>query len=184
MIAGTTSTVPGVCKAVGMVDLRAVWPALKEHLDEIGYGAVPLVHREFTELGRAGKAEQYEKNWSPFFGGPSPDSFNPASNRPLFTTSIIPRRVVQFDGNLVTSQRTSHAYALGEEINLRNEAGEADSGCIIRSLPSDWDVRKLHLATPFHRVTMCNRGTCAPTEENTVLMGLIHFKVAKKQYRR
>jgi hypothetical protein len=75
-VIGTSSRVEGVCKAVGLVDLRAVWPALEEHLDEIGYGDMPIKFDTFTEVGRTSSKEKYEKNWAPFFAGPKPPRHN------------------------------------------------------------------------------------------------------------
>lgn len=61
-----------MCKAVGLVDLRTVWPDLKEHLEEIGYGDIPIKFDTFTEIGKASKLELYDKNSAAFFPGPKP----------------------------------------------------------------------------------------------------------------
>lgn len=203
-IIGTASRVPGICKAVGIVDLRAVWPALKEHLDSIGYGDIPIKFDEFTEIGRASKKELYEKNWAPFFPGPKPATqktpwlstlfgapllSKPGDSRwPLLASQIVPRSILEVDTSLDTSDRWPDSYVLATEIDLsiriNGTTSTADSECLIDSLPHEWDPKMFHQATPFYRVTMCPRGACDPTMQNTVLLGLIHYKKARKSYRR
>jgi len=182
-VIGTTSVVPGVCKAVGMVDLRAVWPGFKEHLEEINHTA-PIVHWEFTEIGKAGKPAKYEKNWAAFFSGPKPSSSS-EPQWPYFASSVFPRSIVQIDPSISTLNRTDSPYVIGNEIDLVDAiSGEiADSSCLAQALPR-FDKTKMHQATPFHRVTMCPRGTCEPTDENTVLMGIVHYKKDWARYSR
>lgn len=192
-----------MCKAVGIVDLRAVWPSLREHLEEIGYGHIPIKFDAFTEIGKASKKELYEKNWAPFFPGPKPAtqatlSFsslfgsgraNLADSRwPLLASQIVPRSILEVNTGLDTSARWPDSYVLAAEIDLsmsvNGSFSTADSNCLTNSLPDEWDPEKLHQATPFYRVTMCPRGTCVPTRQNTVLLGLVHYKKARKSYRR
>lgn len=214
IVVGTSSQISGVCKSMGMVDLRAVWPDLQEHLEEIGQGHVPIQFDTFTEIGRAGmQAPEFnEKNWAPFFPGPKSHILDhggwypkwlslsrsaiglasPVGPQrtpwPLLATAIKDRSIVEVDESLDTSSRTDGPYVMGREVDLtiHSQSGttRADSSCIIRNIPETWDPDHLHQATPFHRVTFCNRGTCVPTERNTVLLGLIHYKVASKIYRR
>lgn len=202
-ILGTASRVPGVCKSVGMVDLRAVWPALKHHLDSIGYRDIPIKFRNFTEVGKTSKKEAYEKNWAPFFSGSKPAGKSKTllqslsslwrqnlaeSKWPYFASQIVPRSILKVDTALDTSERSADLYVLSREMDLSMHVAKspprATSDCILQYSPQDWDPRRFHQATPFHRVTMCSRHNCVPTRENTVLLGLIHYKKAAKQYRR
>ena len=204
-VIGTASRVAGICKSVGLVDLRAVWPSLKEHMEEIGYGGIPIVFDTFTEIGKASKKELYEKNWAPFFAGPTPaasksgrwmlSSFHSwrvelaSSSWPYFASQVIPRTILSVNPSLDASQRSLDSYVLAEEIDLsipgNDTSSFASSDCLMKSLPQSWDMHKnLHQATPFHRVTMCPRGTCVPSMQNTVLLGLIHYKIASANYRR
>lgn len=202
-VIGTASRVLGVCKAVGIVDLRAVWPFLREHLEEIGYGDIPVKFDAFTEIGKASKKELYEKNWAPFFPGPKPATremlwFSSlfgswqanlgVSRWPLLASQIVPRSILEVDTSLDTSARWPDSYVLATEIDLsmriNGTLSTADSDCLTDSLPHEWNPEMLHQATPFYRVTMCPRGTCVPTRQNTVLLGLVHYKKASKSYRR
>jgi hypothetical protein len=92
---------------------------------------------------------------------------------------------------LDTSSRANDSYVLGDDIDLAlpgvDEDGArpmADSACLLDSLPHAWKSDKLHQATPFYRVTLCNRGSCVPSRQNTVLLGLIHYKRSRRSYRR
>ncbi|KAH7126528.1 hypothetical protein B0J13DRAFT_646643 [Dactylonectria estremocensis] len=205
-VIGTSSRVPGVCKAVGLADLRAVWPGLKAHLEEIGYGHIPIRFDNFTEVGKEGKKMPYEKNWAPFFPGPEPATpitqnlpwysslFGsrrtiPATpSWPLFASQIANRSIVEVDTSLDTNQRSPSSYVLAKEIDLSLHVNDtvsmADSSCLMQSLPHSWDPRTLHQATPLYRVTFCPRDTCVPSRENTVLLGLIHRKMGRRSYRR
>lgn len=202
-VIGTSSRVPGVCKAVGLVDLRAVWPGLKEHLEEIGYGDIPIRFDTFTEIGKASKKELYEKNWAPFFPGPKPATPDVSrfsrfigsrrnhlapSTWPYFASQIANRSILKVDSTLDTSERSSDSYVLAKEIDLsmryNGTRSVADSACLINSLPHTWKPKALHQATPFYRVTFCPRGACLPSQRNTVLLGLIHYKMTPKNYRR
>ncbi|KAF7556325.1 hypothetical protein G7Z17_g1542 [Cylindrodendrum hubeiense] len=117
-VIGTSSRVPGVCKAVGLIDLRAAWPGLKKHLEEIGYGDIPIRFDTFTEVGKASKKERFEKNWAPFFPGPKPatrelswfSSFIGSwrkhlapSTWPHFASQIMHRSILKVDTALDTS---------------------------------------------------------------------------------
>jgi hypothetical protein len=177
---------------------------LKEHLDSIGYGDIPIKFDQFTEIGKASKKELYEKNWAPFFPGPKPATqktpwlstlfgapplSKPGDSRwPLLASQVVPRSILEVDTSLDTSERWPEAYVLATEIDLsmriNGSTSTADSKCLIDSLPQEWDPKMFHQATPFYRVTMCPRGTCDPTRQNTVLLGLIHYKKARKSYRR
>lgn len=197
MVAGTASRVAGVCKTVGMVDLRAVWPDLRNHLEEIGYGSIPITFNKFTEIGKTGKPAPYEKNWAAFFPGVKPALST--ANRlkqwtterkglakasyPLFASSVFPHNIVEIDPTLDTSERADDSYVLGQDLDL-GAVSEAASACIKSALPNNWAKERFHQATPFHRVTMCPRGTCEPNESNTVLLGLIHYKMDWVKYRR
>ncbi len=205
-VIGTSSRVAGVCKAVGLVDLRAVWPALREHLAEIGYGDIPTKFDTFTEIGKAGNTPRFEKNWAPFFPGPKPgarelpksswfSSLFTSGRRnledstwPLFAAQIDGRTVLEVNSALDTSERSPDSYILANEIDLsmrvNNTLLRADEGCLKRSLPHTWQPERLHQATPFYRVTFCARGTCVPSTRNTVLLGLIHYKADNRKYRR
>ncbi|KAF7563918.1 hypothetical protein G7046_g181 [Stylonectria norvegica] len=202
-IIGTSSRVPGVCKAVGLVDLRAAWPALKEHLEQIGYGDIPIRFDRFTEVGKANKKEKYEKNWAAFFPGPKPATtegpwysfmFGSARSRlgpsiwPLFASQVHNRSILEVDPTLDTSERSPDSYVLSKEIDLSIRVNGtltlANEDCLVKSLPKSWNPQILHQATPFYRVTFCHRGTCVPSRENTVLLGLIHYKKERKSYRR
>ncbi|KAH8684090.1 hypothetical protein BGZ61DRAFT_455621 [Ilyonectria robusta] len=202
-VIGTSSRVPGVCKAVGLVDLRAAWPDLKEHLEEIGYGDIPIRFDTFTEIGKAGKKERYEKNWAPFFPGPKPSTPDlltfsrflssrqkhlAPSTWPYFASQIAKRSILKVDSTLDTSERSPDSYVLAKEIDLSvqdsSKPSVADSACLIDSLPHSWKPNALHQATPFYRVTFCPRGTCLPSQRNTVLLGLIHYKMGRRSYRR
>ena len=212
-VIGTSSRVEGVCKAVGLVDLRAVWPALKDHLREIGYGDIPIKFDTFTEVGRTGSREKYEKNWAPFFAGPSPaeqqqhqspwwrwwPDLKPSKGEeglaesvwPYFASMVHPRNIVRVNPTLDTSSRANDSYVLGEDIDLAlpgvdgdGERAQADSACLVDSLPHAWKSDMLHQATPFYRVTLCDRGSCVPSRQNTVLLGLIHYKRSRRSYRR
>lgn len=211
-VTGTSSRVPDVCKAIGIVDLRAVWPALRDHLAELGYGYddVPVRFDTYTEVGRASSKQQFEKNWAPFFAGPKPVERSPddeeapwwyslrlpwrpktlpaASAWPYFASQIFPRNIVKVDPSLGTKHRAPDSYVLGNDIDLTLPGNDfsamADSTCLFDSLPQDWNKESLHQATPFHRMTLCPRGTCTPSRDNTVLLGLVHYKVSRRSYRR
>lgn len=189
-----------------MADLRTVWPGLKQHLVDIGYGDIPIRLKQFTELGKAGGQARYEKNWAAFFSGPSPPKSISntilASKRwigtnfqrgpsvwPYFLTQIKDRNVVAVNENQLTGGRSSSSYVLAESLSLTvtnkaNATYEASSACIFNSLPLDWDPDMMHLATPFHRVTFCRRDACEPSRQNTVLLGLIHYKKSPRSYMR
>lgn len=187
-----------------MVDLRAVWPGLKDHLEVIGYGDIPILFDRFTEVGKVGDRAPYEKNWAACFSGPKPaigddivttrgwgrfQSQRGPSVWPYFATQIENRTVVQVNEALLAQGRSTDSYVLAESLDLTttNENGamfEANSKCIFDSLPSGWNSTRVHLATPFYRVTLCPRGNCTPSRENTVLLGLIHYKQERRSYRR
>lgn len=192
-----------------MVDLRAVWPAFREHLEDLGFGGIKVTFDQFTEIGKASKKERFEKNWAPFFPGPSPPSPPPfqltmwrawkqrgAQRRlalaepawPFFASSVFPRSILEVDPSLDTSERSQDRYVLSNEISLavvsEKTTYSASSDCIAKSLPAHWKKERFHQATPFYRVTMCPRGTCVPDETNTVLLGLIHYKMDWHHYRR
>lgn len=190
-----------------MVDLRAVWPDLKQHMDELGYGSIPIKFDAFTEIGKASKKEKYEKNWAPFFTGPKPAQRQltwrslmlgtrslpmqdalPETAWPLFAAQVLPRTILEVDTKLDTSERSPDSYVLAKEVDLSlsndNTSDVASSQCLVDSLPSNWELKNLHQATPFYRVTMCARGTCTPSTKNTVLLGLIHYKIGWFSYRR
>jgi hypothetical protein len=212
-VIGTSSRVPDVCKAVGVVDLRAAWPALREHLEEIGQGAVPIRFDTFTEVGRASSKEHYEKNWAAFFAGPSPKpseqakqsswwvfrlptwgtghKLPPASAWPYFASQIEPRNIVKVNPALSTTDRASDSYVLGDDLDLTlphpspgATPALATSDCLYNSLPKNWRKDGFHQATAFYRMTLCNRGTCTPSRDNTVLLGLVHYKMSRRTYRR
>lgn len=186
-----------------MVDLRAVWPALKDHLDDIGYGNIPIPLKSFTEIGKASKKEEYEKNWAPFFSGSKPverpNRWLPSLSSlwrndlanvkwPYFASQVVPRSILEVDTGLDTRERSADSYVLSREIDLsirtNGSKASASSNCLLQSLPQHWVPHRLHQATPFYRVTMCNRHTCVPSRHNTVLLGILHYKKAAKEYRR
>lgn len=108
---------------------------------------------------------------------------------PYFTTQIENRTIVEVDEAQLTGGRSKDSYVLSEPIDLAvtdkaNATFEATSACIFDSVPSDWNLTRLHLATPFYRVTFCPRETCEPSRQNTVLLGLIHYKQTRRSYRR
>ncbi|KAH6692226.1 hypothetical protein F5X68DRAFT_57009 [Plectosphaerella plurivora] len=213
-IIGTSSRVADVCKAVGIVDLRAAWPALREHLEQIGHGDIPVRFDTFTEVGRTSSKEHYEKNWAAFFSGPKPKTeaavveekswwafrlpswgrghtLPPASAWPYFASQIEPRNIVKVNPALSTKSRASDSYALGDDLDLSlpraspNDApASATSECLYSSLPKDWKKGSFHQATAFYRMTLCPRGTCTPSRDNTVLLGLVHYKLSRRTYRR
>ncbi|KAF5001393.1 hypothetical protein FDECE_10956 [Fusarium decemcellulare] len=126
-VIGTSSRVKGICKAVGLVDLRAVWPRLKEHLEYIGYGAIPIKFNNFTEIGRANSREPYEKNWAAFFPGPKPATRElpwywalfaswitrlPTSTWPLFASRVTPRSILEVDGSVEIDQDVVFSVSL------------------------------------------------------------------------
>jgi len=173
-------------------------------LDIVGYGDIPIRFKQFTEIGKVGDRAPYEKNWAAFFPGPkpaTPATVSPAARWlqskyqrgpsvwPYFETQINNRTIVQVDENQLTAGRSKDSYVLAEPIDLTttdkdNTTIQAASQCILNSMPQWWNSERLHLATPFHRVTFCERGTCEPTRRNTVLLGLIHFKRSPRSYRR
>lgn len=172
-------------------------------MEEIGYGDIPVKFDSFTEVGKASKKELYEKNWAAFFPGPKPATRHQSwysslfgswqtkladSTWPYFASQIVNRSILQVNPTLDTSERSRDSYVLAEEIDLSMRVNDtlmmADSECLIDSLPHTWNAQALHQATPFYRVTFCARGTCVPSRENTVLLGLIHYKKERKSYRR
>lgn len=36
---------------------------------------------------------------------------------------------------------------------------------------------KYHQATPYYRLTLCERGTCTPSVHNTVMISLVHIQM-------
>ncbi|KAM5372454.1 hypothetical protein ACJZ2D_007492 [Fusarium nematophilum] len=202
-VIGTSSRVKSVCKAMGLVDLRAVWPGLKEHLEEIGYGDIPIKFSKFTEVGKTGTIGAYEKNWAPFFPGPKPATREApwhsnflASRRthlasptwPLFASRAFPRSILEVDPSIDASRRSPGSYVLARPVDLAKRVNDtvlvADAQCLKDSLPRAWRSNAIHQATPFYRVTFCRRGKCIPDRQNTVLLGLIHYKKSRRSYRR
>lgn len=51
----------------------------------------------------------------------------------------------------------------------------AYSNCLTRTIGEHLD-RAYHHATPLLKVTLCRRGECLPSKENTVLFGIVHVK--------
>lgn len=66
MIYSQTGHVPGVCRALFVVDVRAVVPGLGAAMAGAGWGA-EVVFKEQTALVREGQGN-VEKNWAPFEG--------------------------------------------------------------------------------------------------------------------
>ncbi|KAJ3534852.1 hypothetical protein NM208_g7379 [Fusarium decemcellulare] len=190
-VIGTSSRVKGICKAIGLVDLRAVWPDLKEHLEYIGYGAIPIKFNNFTEIGRANSREPYEKNWAAFFPGPKPATRElpwyralfaswitrlPISTWPLFASRVAPRSILEVDSTIATKHASPGSYVLAKSINLsipvNGTLSVADSQCLEHSLPRTWHAGFLHQATPFYRVTLCLRGRCSVEIDQDVVFSV------------
>lgn len=207
-IISTTSRAPGVCQSQGMVDLRAVWPDLKKHMQEIGYDEIPIRFDTFTEIGRAGKAQKHEENWAPFFPGAQPITNKSGGGKkskrdtdaveltlgestwPLFTAKLNNRTIVKVNEKLETKDRAPDSYVLSEPISLdlpkgkKGEKQEANYECLFSSSPKGWNRNEFQHATPLHRVTLCDRGSCTPSQNNTVLLSLVHYKRDRRNYRR
>lgn len=211
---GTTSQIKGVCRSMAIVDLRIVWPGFSDMMKGLGYGKIPIELDALTEIGPEGGKEQYEKNWAPFFPGAtapvvresavkrffSPEAKQPGG-MPLFHTHVVPQTIMglphepehnatHFESAALTGSNTTLAYKAMVEQKFEEVPSDwlADqSAKVAQCLTSTilgFASHSFHQATPYHRVTMCPRGTCVPDSSNTVLFSIGHLKINWKTYRR
>lgn len=205
MILGTSSEVRYSCRSMAMVDLRAVWPGFKQFLEDLGFGGIPLVFDEVTELGSSGKHYMYEKNWAPFypgiaalkgsswvervFGGGPRSSGSPRTEikYPLLHTNILPQVIREIDSSLDVSHKTeTYPILLATHLDLpspNDTLQQTSDECFPAALPQ-FKPEAFHQATPYYRVTMCPKGSCVPSLENTVLLAIVHVKFDHAHYRR
>ena len=168
LIYGTSSQLTEACRSMAIADLRTVWPEFAALMRSIGYTA-PVHLTRPVELGQKGdKVHPYEKNWAPFIPG------NAGSRKstpfPLIHTNLVPQTIVKVSSE-TRSNLDSSTYLLTETI----PTSPTSEACVLEALPGK-RFHDIHHATPFHRVTMCPRGTCRPSSKNTVLLSLAHWK--------
>ena len=148
---------------LAVVDARVAVPELAQswpnppirHRRAFGSSArLCLAHR--ADLLRPDQ-QRVEKNWAhlglPAFVGADHDRWH---------VQIAPQTIVALDG---------------EDMSAMSVAADADR-CLERLLGHSAEGWKLHHATGFIAVTLCRRGECVPTAENSRLFGVFHLKRA------
>lgn len=156
-----TNQVPyeGECQGMFMVDLRAVIPDLKDILGDNAAKMGPIRFKEPTQLRRPMPENlkedgsyhfEREKNWSPFqtfLGKPEDDELK-------FSAHLVEPRIYQFKE--------------GEKYVTHTGSPEKPQMCVDEKF-----AYGVHQGTPMLSITLCNRGECEPSIQNTVLMGLV-----------
>lgn len=105
-----------------------------------------------------------------FYPGPKPVK---DVGFPLMHYSLYPDRILNEPARvhrMYNEQTPLYSYLMLEEENDPEEAY-----CV--SHHHDLERGFVHGATPFSRLTLCNRGTCEPNESNTVFVAINHYIV-------
>lgn len=112
---------------------------------------------------------QREKNWAPFQ--------SPFANSSELMFMVEPSLLFRYysEGEaveLVDADRYSAVKAPYPVYKSANETWRSEKKtCLHDVMLSDHGV---HLSSPMLSLTLCNRGDCEPTPENTVMIGLVH----------
>ena len=120
---------------------------------------------------------------------------------PLFHAHVVPQTILGqshevdedslgFGNVAMTGSSTKTDYIALEEqtfgaasAHLPQEQTERTTQCLTSTILG-FANHNIHQATPYYRVTMCDRGRCIPDSTNTLLFGIGHLKINWKQYRR
>lgn len=108
-----------------------------------------------------------EKNWMPFFTGPKP---NANASLPTFLYSASPQ--ITLDPPLMSKLDTGSFLPIAHYSNHRVDS--SSDRCLKAAYPHI-DEKRHHGATPLYRLTLCNRGDCQPSSNNTYLLSLTHI---------
>ena len=144
------------CRIPYLVDMRAVYPELKNVLDAISHDP-PIRFSESVMLFHGGQ-DIVEKGWSLMTDMLTGEAY--------FHRNLIPQTISHFN---VTTQTIGPPF---------RAAANRKENCLLRKL--DWtrsyqdDEFSVHQAGPVMRFTLCNRGECKPNIHNTVHVSLIH----------
>ena len=98
---------------------------------------------------------------------------NPSNRWPHFHYGLIPP--TQLIPNLEPTQGGLIDYRSERDVPDLASRDPAKSLCIGENHPHN-HAGAFHGATPFYRMTLCPRGTCAPTDQNTVFIAASHIK--------
>lgn len=167
------------CQGQFIVDARAAVPELNELLDNGTASNLPAIRfHEPVELRRLpppgqenDSRYQREKNWAPAQSPFSPD------NKDLMFM-VEPSRLFRYQdlGGIVESVTEDEDQESAVEAPYPAHIKEEDTWrsehhtCIHDVMLSDPHV---HQSTPMLSLTLCDRGTCTPSANNTVLIGMV-----------
>ncbi|GAO51131.1 hypothetical protein G7K_5242-t1 [Saitoella complicata NRRL Y-17804] len=145
-----------LCRQIYLVDARVVMPELNEALERIGWNdAHPVRLRHHFPLYWEGQGG-LEKNWALI-----------AVGEELYVhTDLAPRKVWSL-GGYDTEKRQLVLTPLHQD--------KTTSNCFT-DIRNASDMLLPHQTGNFIPLTLCNRGECKPTPENTVLTGFAHWK--------
>ncbi|KAF4125519.1 hypothetical protein GMORB2_4359 [Geosmithia morbida] len=163
-----------LCEGMFIIDARAAVPEFGEILGSSGLDMPPVYFQEPTPLYRRppeGQEEdaryQREKNWALTQSPLLPDDqdlFVMAEPGQLFRFKSIGEPVEQVPSEEKSLVEAPFPYDANETWHSKAET------CVHDVMRSDSHV---HQSTPMLSLTLCNRGSCTPKEDNTVLIGMV-----------
>ncbi|KAL4732048.1 hypothetical protein ACLX1H_001055 [Fusarium chlamydosporum] len=167
-----------LCQGQFIVDVRAAMPELEQALGPKAALLPPIRFSEPTSLRRQ-PAEgeelhpryQREKNWAPAQSPFRNDSELLLMVEPgqlyRWTTPEEPVELVVSPKDQVSAVQEPYPPNIEPEMTWHGEHGKT---CMHDVMLDDSHV---HQSSPMLSITLCNRGTCEPSEQNTVMVGIV-----------
>ena len=172
---------PILCEGMYLIDARAAIPELDrilnglvDHMPAIRFEQPTLLRREAPKGEEDDAQYQREKNWAPV--------------QPLFNDEDELLFMVQ-PGNLFEWKSAKEPV---EQVDMTEESAVEAPYPPGTSWKDTWhskhktcihDIwrtdKHIHQSTPMLVLTLCNRGECRPTPENTVMIGMVQRRVNK-----
>ncbi|KAJ4251490.1 hypothetical protein NW762_011477 [Fusarium torreyae] len=168
-----------MCQGQFLIDVRAAMPELERVLgEEYSSRLPPIRFHEPTGLRReppSGEEShpryQREKNWAP--------AQSPFSTDDELLFMVEPGQLFRWTSNEepVESVVNAKDQRSAVEAPYPPNAGPDETWHSQRSMTCMHDVmlddRHVHQSSPMLSLTLCNRGTCEPNEQNTIMLGMV-----------
>lgn len=171
------------CQGQFIIDVRAAVPKLAEILNGTSLKMPPIRFNQPVALRRealAGHEDdpryQREKNWAPLQGPFADDKeellfmVEPGQLYRLGQEGSVDK--ISLEEDQISAVEAPYPPYIKAKDTWRSKGHT----CLNDVMLSDSHV---HQATPMLSLTLCNRGTCKPTTENTVMLGMVHHRTDK-----
>ncbi|KAF5017325.1 hypothetical protein F66182_10754 [Fusarium sp. NRRL 66182] len=168
-----------LCQGQFLIDVRAAMPELEQALGReyssllppIRFGSPTGLRRRAPSGQESHPRYQREKNWAP--------AQSPFGSNDELLLMVEPGQLFRWTS--VDEPVESVASAKDQQSAVQEPyppgAAAGDTWHSQRRMTCMHDVmlddRHVHQSTPMLSLTLCNRGTCEPSEQNTVMLGLV-----------